>query len=114
MITSCRNIQVLEPDPQPPYDVTDNTENSLAVEEGGKLALTQGVTDYNVLFAVAKLSNTYEVIEADVSSADASPLSIVPSMPVPSRTVNGFALQLDTEPDSVNYIFSWRVKVTTL
>lgn len=108
--TRCRNIQLLEPDPSPSYDVTDETENSLAVEEGGESALTEGVTEYNIPFTVEKLNPDYDFIEDDISNEeDVDPLSI--GYNFTNRTATGFTLVLDSQPDSANYLFRWRAKV---
>ena len=108
--TRCRTIQIIEPNPSPPYDVTDLDENSLAVEEGGALALTEGVTEYDIPFAVEKLSADYDFIEDDISNEeDLDPLSIAYNFT--NRTATGFTLVLDSQPDSAHYLFRWRVKV---
>lgn len=108
--TRCRRITLLEPDPSPPYDVTDETENSLAVEEGGELWLTEGITTYNITFSVEKLSAEWDFTEDDISNEeDADPLAIDHNFT--NRTATGFTLSLDSQPDSANYLFRYRVKV---
>lgn len=113
MITSCRNIQVLEPDPQPPYDVTDNTENSLAVEESGALALTVGQTVFAIVFAQAKLSAEYDFIQESIEYTGSGSAQVI-GHTIASRIVDGFQVLLDQEPTTAEYVFRWRVRVNSL
>lgn len=110
MTTHCQTIQLLEPDPFPDLEVTDPSAD-LATEEGGALALTIGVTEYTVLFGTTKLAADYDFIESDIENeTDGDPLSIVPTMT--NRTTTQFTLQLDSEPDTANYVFRWKVRLT--
>lgn len=111
MSTNCRNIQLLEPDPPINYTIT-NDDNSLAVEEGGALALVNGVSTYAVLFTIPKLNADYDFIESDVVPGTGDVLLLEPTMQL--RTVDGFTLNLDGAPDSSTYRFNWRVKCTTV
>lgn len=111
MSTNCNVIQVLEPDPRRNLTI-DADGNSLAVEEGGEVRLVEGVIEYSVAFVQAKLNALYDFIEADVASTDEDELAITPSMPAIARTTTGFRLELDGAPDSANYTFNWRVRVS--
>ena len=114
MTTRCRTIQLLEPEAPTNLEITDD-DNSLAVEEGGALALTIGVTEYDVLFTQQKLSADYDFIERDiVNEEDGSDQLAIEADRMTNRTVNGFTLSLDAQPDTANYIWNWRVKVTAL
>jgi len=111
LTTRCRNIQLLEPDPSPPYDVTDLDESSEAVAEDGTLTLTEGITEYNVLFNTEKLSDEWNFTEDDITNeVDGDPLVIEYNFS--NRTSTGFTLNLDSMPDSANYVFRWAVTVT--
>lgn len=112
MSTYCRVVQLLESDPATALQVTDNG-TSLAIEEGGALALTSGVSEYDILFAQTKASADYDFVESDVENeVDGDPLMIAPVMM--ERTTTGFHLALDANPDSSHYIFRWRVRINSV
>jgi len=112
MSSYCQIIQLMEPVPTSPIPVSDSGQ-PLSIEEGGALALTSGIVEYTVIFTYAKSGADYDFIESDIDNdVDGSPLTIVPTMS--DRTIDGFTLTLDSEPDSSNYIFHWRVRVTSV
>lgn len=109
MRTHCRTIQLLEPDPYPDLEVVDPS-GALATEEGGAVILVIGVTQYAVLFTRAKLGADYDFIESDIANdVDGDPL--IMGMTMTDRAVLGFTLILDSQPDTANYVFRWRVRL---
>lgn len=110
MIT-LRNIQLLEPD-NPAILSVSADDHSLSVEEGGKLTLQIGVAEYAINFAQAKLSADYDLIENDVVSTDADPLDLEGQLS--NRTENGFTVTFDGLPDTINYLWNWKIRVASL
>ena len=111
--TSCRVIQVLEPDANPPYTITELDQNSLAVNEGGALYLPVDQLVAPILFSQEKLSADYDIVEHDITNeTDVNPLEITYNFT--DRTIEGFTLVLDSAPDTVFYRFRWRTTVTEI
>jgi len=112
MRTHCRAIIFLEPEPFPTLTPFDPSA-SLATEEGGELALSVGVTEYVIPFEVTKLNSDYDFIESDISNTeDLNPLVI--GFTLTERTADGFKLQLDSTPDTVHFVYRWKVRVTAI
>lgn len=111
MATRCDVIQLLEPTTDTTL-FTDANSHAPEIEEGGVVHLVLNVLTYNVSFLTAKLTNDYDFIESDITSVDANPLSIEPTMTL--RTTTGFRLLLDSAPDTDNYIFNFRVRINSL
>jgi hypothetical protein len=87
--------------------------NDPAVYEEGAVALTSGVTQYNVLFSTLKLSTDYDFNEFDVENTeDANPL-VLTGTPLERRT-DGFIVEFSGLPDTGNYIFNWSVTVNNV
>lgn len=111
-MTNCSNIQLLEPDVPVSLDISADN-HALQVEEGGVFALSVGVQEYPVVFAQEKLSPDYDFVENDITNeTDGSPLSL--SWDFTNRTALGYTVVFDALPDTVNYFFHWKVRVTEL
>ena len=113
MSTHCRVIQLLEPDA--PSNLTiDDDDSSLAIEEGGVLALVNGVTEYTVPFIGTKVNGSYDFIEADVIVAPGGEGDLILEASMQNRTTTQFDLVLDAAPDGADYRFNWRVRCATV
>lgn len=112
MSTACQTIQLLHPCECDDPTIIDPA-NSLATEEGNEFALQIGVTEYNVTFGTEKVSAEYDFVEDDISN-DGDVDFLVIGYTLAERTAEGFTLTLDSEPDTNNYLFRWRVRVNTV
>lgn len=84
-------------------------DHSLPVEEGGQIHSVIGQTDYTVVFAAPKLRE-YDFIEADVTNiVDDDPLEL--GWTITERPLDGFTVRFDALPDTVNYLFNWKVRI---
>jgi hypothetical protein len=108
MSTCARVIQILEPDSD--ILVGSGGSQDQALEESGSVQLAIGQLEVIVIFQTLKLSNDYEFTVNYIENlVDPNPASIE-GVPV-LRTQGAFKLELDAQPDTVNYTLYWRVRV---
>lgn len=89
--------------------VTTTEDDDMKILEDGSTPLVNGQDYVDVVFQIAKPSNSYRIVEARIENfIDDPPIEIWATTFV-SRTPTGFRAILNTTPDNANYSLRWRV-----
>ena len=113
MSCCCLSIRFVSPNPSITIPVKD-CDRSYQVDESGEIALNSLVLNYEEIFLIPKLTDTWNFIGAGVVNT-ATHTGIAVNWHLREKTKRGFILVLESPvPAGGTFIFDYRVRVESM